>query len=272
MNRRSELVLFLLCLIAGFAGAAGAEEKGRLQKIWKVRITDLIGRAKGQNPADILVFGLGFSPDGERIAAVVGPSRKDQIVLVLNIKEPKNSVHKIVVNPEFYEAEWPGQTRSILWSNTGQDLILNRALIHLSDGSSCTLSKSPIKLSSVALYQTSTAKLKYFDWKCDPIEVNDSSNYLILDASQERGRLAISFRSPMASPVDIVETDSLKPVMQIPGRREPFSNLARFAESGKVVCTTSGTFWRQNAFCWDVDAGKLISMSQEHTCLFGKAA
>lgn len=267
MKKQFKITLLSVCLIAGSIGVANAENKGRLQKIWKVRITDLIGRVKGQNPAEIFVFGLGFSPGGKRIAAVVGPSRKDQIVLVLDTANPKTNTQKIAVNPEFYEVEFPAKTRPILWSNTGQDLLLNRSLIHLADGSSCTLPKGLYHFSSTALYRTVDSKLKFFDWNCDYAGHEEYFKYQILDASQERQLLGITLHSAVASPVDIVEADSLKPLMRVRVRREPFPNIARFAENGKVVCGTNGTLWDQRASCWDIETGEIISRSQNHSQL-----
>jgi WD40 repeat protein len=267
MKKQYKIALLSICLIAGSIGVADAENKGRLQKIWKVRITDLIGRTKGKTPAEILVFGLGFSPDSKCIAAVVGPSRKDQIVLVLDAADPKTNVQKIVANPEFYEGEFPAQTRTVLWSDTGQDLLLNRSLIHLVDGSSCTLPKGIYRFSSTALYRTADSQFKFFNWNCDYVGNDEYLKYLILDASHERQLLAITPNSAVASPVDIVEAGSLKPVMQVPVWREPFPNIVRFAENGKIVCGTNGTLWDQSASCWDIETGEIISKSQNHSQL-----
>ncbi len=267
MDQRMKKAFLLLCMVAMLCANDHAEEKGHLRKIWKLRIADILPRSKGFNSADIVVLGLGFSPDGERIVAVVGQSRKEETVLVFNIADPKTNFRKLEINPEFYESEFPAWTRAILWSKTGQKLILNRFLIDLSNNSSCTLPKGLHRFSTTAIVRAAESEFRFFDWQCNNTEYAERLKFSILDASEERELLCITQNSAVSAPVDIVEACTLKPLMRVPVSREPFPNIARFAESGKVVCGTNGSLWEQDAACWEVDTGKEISRSRRHSQL-----
>ena len=64
MDKRLKTGFLLLCMMAMMGGFSRAEEKGRLHKIWKLRIADILPLSRGRIPADIVVFGLGFSRNG----------------------------------------------------------------------------------------------------------------------------------------------------------------------------------------------------------------
>ncbi len=267
MNRRWKAGFLALCVAALFGGFSRAEENVRLRKIWKLRTADILPLPKGRLPAEAVVFGLGFSPDGDRLVAIVGLSRKEATVVILDVTEPKANFRKMDVNPEFYESESPANTRAILWSQTGQKMILNRFLVDLSDNSFCTLPKSLFRFSSAALLQVAESEFKFFNWSCDNAEYAGRPKFSILDASEQRALLCIAPIRAVSAPVEIVEASTLKPILQVPVSREPYPNIVRFAESGAVVCGTNGTLWKQDAACWEVDTGKEISRSPKHSQL-----
>lgn len=63
---------------------------GSLTRVWDLNIDERGPGATGDCSAPLAVFALIFSPDGQRIAAVVGRSTSEQFILVLAAGAPQN--------------------------------------------------------------------------------------------------------------------------------------------------------------------------------------
>jgi WD40 repeat protein len=265
MRTHIKIGVQLLFLLFGIV-SSNAGERGHLRQIWKLRLKEVIQSANVHEP--LAVFGLSFSPDGQRIAAVVGSTWKEENVIILRTADPKTDVQRLGVNPQYYESEVVS-SRSILWPTPGH-MILDRSLLNLSNGTLCTLPFTGYNLFSVP-DQIIGSDLKVYDWNCQVRrQIDHQATWRLVDVSAERSLLCFYqfvTRGAMLVRVDsfVVDANSQKILFMVPTTR---AIGVKFAANGKTICGMQGREWRDSVSCWDIDTGKEVSSSGRPTHLF----
>ncbi len=232
----------------------GNLQAGSLEKIWEV---DLKKALQGEHfPAGRMykVKKLLFSPDSEQIAIFLLGGN----IELVRAHDPKTILGKFENNG--YD--------SFGWSPDSQTIYTGRHIVHLPDQKACDLPPSDItpqfigKGSLVAFHtdpqptqyglvdvrHPGPAHLKFYDTDCqerDNWEV--PSNWLIMDASPDRGLLMVSVvvSSPWTTQL-IADAFAKKILHSWPEQDAP---RGRFFDQGKAICSK---------VCWDVDTGKKI--------------
>jgi len=262
-------------LIMAIQTAAWAAEVPSREKLWELKLGEISGELPGQAAAEISVFYMSFSPDGQRIAAVVGRSSAEESVLILDAADPRKNRKIFNINPGMWFA---GQR--ILWSPSSQHIILGTILARVSDGTACFFSpyKNPnstryffVGSDQVATNSTHSRGLSFYGLECQPTGTWNIDGMLagyIMDASAERGLVCIRQTvyerwsqaerkwkaSSRAQPsVAVVDVNSMGTVLRLP--IYSLDPLVQFADSGKVVCEGRGTKVR----CWEVNSGKQLA-------------
>jgi hypothetical protein len=130
-------------------------------------LADLIHNSDFE-PSVLSVFGLYFSPDGQRILAIYGPSWKEENVILISVADPKSNVQKLDINPRYWEND-PGKSciRCV-----GQNVGIRHSLLQLSNGKFCTL--PPIAYGSGYVLPFAPERLigsdfRFYDWNCQHI-------------------------------------------------------------------------------------------------------
>jgi hypothetical protein len=254
-----QLLFLLFGMVSSNAGA-----RGHLRQIWKLRLGDIIQNADSK-PTAASIFGLSFSPDGQRILVVYGPTWKEESVIILRTADPKTNVRRLGINPPSYEYE-ASSNRSIVWA-TPEHIIVNRSLLNLSNGSSCTLPPGGYDLLSVP-NQIIGNDLKYYDLNCQCVgQIDHSDSWHIIDVSAERSVFFV--RQEVIRDKRLVQADNF--AIDAKGQTIPFKvpivPVSRFAQSGKTICAVQGRRWNWNVACWDIDTGKEVAVSRKYNNL-----
>jgi hypothetical protein len=264
LKLKSKLVILLAIAAVGRMAAAG-----RLEKVWEVPVTET--GVTGRRSSDYAVYALSFAPDGHSIAAIVGRSWREESVLIMDSAAPTTNTKRLAINPAIDEWD-PTNYAPILWTTSGQHIVLGHTLDRLSDGASCSL---PPLVPAFFLTGSTLAGLVWlphrhfalFGLDCQPtgtLEIPADGG--ILDASAERGLLCV--RRP-GEGGDLPATGVAWDVIDIKSgtslHRPPPLYQARFADGGKLICGTGGEKWHQSVSCWDVDSGREISTSSKFT-------
>jgi hypothetical protein len=242
------------------AGMTNAVNGARLQKLWRVNVD---GATSGTLPK---VFALSFSPDGQRILAVVGQSWREEFVVIMEANDPQAPRRRLDINPMIWEQEpssWFPLAGSevVRWSPTGQQVLLGRAMVKLSNGSSCSLPEATLAPgyfflgpAQIVGRAANPRRLSFFNLDCQLTATSDlHDDWNIFDASADRGQLCI--RQSRAG------SDALRSVLVMKAdtnqivRSLPWLITAQFADGGKAVCGVSGPEWHHTVSCSD-DTGK----------------
>jgi hypothetical protein len=252
---------FVVSLLS-IAALGGTAEAGRLEKVWEYKPGDGLG-----------VFGLRFSPDGKRIALILGRSQTDESVVIVDAANPQTRT-SLAVNPKYRPYDL-GSSIAFSWTATGHQLIFPGMIANL-EGTTCALPEAPASPGpqligrgvAVRLFQPS--RLAFLDFGCREVQTWEFSvQSELLATSPERG-LVFTRRHTLggqAAGAKILEADSQKVV-----REFSWSGEAVFAENGKRLCTIGGYDWHQTVDCIDVDSGQQVGMTKGWTHVALRAA
>jgi hypothetical protein len=251
----------------GFAlpalAAIGTVHAGTLRKIW-----DFDAGAPG-------VYALSFSPDGRHVAAVVGPSRDKEFVLVLDAGDPRATMRRLDINPKSLSV-------SISWSPSSQQIMIANTRVRLQDGRTCSLSDATGLPSFVSedrlaggINRTITPRtgnkpaiaqlfLNVFDSDCQSAGVPDIAIRGIFDTSADRGLICVR----LGTQTVIMDAFSKIVLREFPSLR----GSVRFAESGRSICGAVGPEWQVSVSCLDMDTAKELATTREFTYLEVKAS
>jgi WD40 repeat protein len=260
---RVVIIVAAVTLIGRIAAAGG------LRKVWDFNTGDGVRDGTGGSGAALGVFALSFSPDGQSIAAVVGRSAGDEFVLILDAGAPQANNKRLNVNPRIWglDSTFPNQ---LSWSPSGQQLLLGRTIVELSNGNTCSLPEGimpPEFLfagpTQVAGKQWKPMRLSFFDLDCHATAQVDFGNDLwqIYGASADRGLLLIwqQHRHSAGSiqrVVSLLEAGSKKIIREL-----PWPDGERFAYSSDGVCGVGGRDWHRTVSCVDVDTDKQLAVT-----------
>jgi len=228
---------------------------GSLEKIWEVDLKEALRGGHLGAGQSYKVTKLLFSPDAEQIAIFLMGGN----IELVRAQDPKTVL---------------GEFKSDLydffgWSPDGQTIHTGLHVVHLPDQKACDLPRNSIapkfigKSSLVAFHidpqptpygiidyrHPGPAHLRLYDADCqeqDSWEV--PSNWLIMDASPDRGLLSVSVivaGSPWTTEL-IVSPFEKKILHSASG---PDAPRGLFADQGKAIC---------GKICWAVDTGKTI--------------
>jgi hypothetical protein len=125
-----------LVILLGIAAVGRMAEAGRLEKLWEVPVKE--AGATVRSSSDYGVYALSFAPDGHSVAAVVGRSWREESVLILDAFAPTANTKRIEINPAINEWD-PTNYGRILWTVSGQHIVLGRTVVRVTDGTSCSL-------------------------------------------------------------------------------------------------------------------------------------
>jgi hypothetical protein len=230
---------------------AGSSEAGRLSKVWEFNAGAGLG-----------VFGLSFSPEGKRIAAVVGRSWQDESILILNAVDPQVNRRTIPVNPKYWENAYsPG---GISWSLSGEYLAVGGTILEISTGKTCPLPGSGgfVDDSHITV-QVSPSRISTFDISCRDLGGQGLAPWMyVLDTSPDRGLLYIGKSMLGGPPFDsFVEAAGSGKIV----RKLAFSRLGKFADRGRALCVLKGKAWHEAVECIDVESGSRLGLTKDWT-------
>lgn len=240
----------LIALFAVLTAMARTAHASGLEKLWELRISEIGGESPSQSGADSCVFDVRFSPDGRRIAAVVGPSSSDEFLLVFDLVDPRKSKKRFDVNPELW-ADPLKNGFGLLWSPSGQEIILDGTQVRLSDETQRHLLVHP----------------PHFFIHPDQLITEDGMpglpGGLVLDVSVERGLVAVCpSHGRDTCYVSVVDISRGATVRELEQGKSGFScqdASVRFADSGRVICGTRSGLFYSTVKCWEIDTGKEIA-------------
>ena len=291
MNTRG-LLLVVLAEVALFGKIAVA---GHLVKVWDFNASDRDGT--GGTGAALVVFALDFSPDGRRIAAVVGRSIEEGSVLILDSDAPQTSNIRFEINPKGSEKTL---STELSWSPSGQEVLLGPKVIELSNGNTCFLPfakqivppfgfaksgmivgiQSPLVYSesgTIVRGQYKPMRLTEFAPDCHETAEFELGTDLwnLYDVSADRGLLLLYWEhqrngeaSVVALPpsanqqtvewkISVLDVNSEKVI-----RQWPLMDGAKFADGGEAICGVGGAEWHRTVACVDADTGKLLALTK----------
>ena len=258
-----------------FAWAAlatiGTSHAGTLRKIW-----DFDAGAP-------VVYDLRFSPDGQRIAAVVGRSWQDEFVLVLGARDAQDNKRRIEIDPSELV---PYASRYLSWSPSGQQLFIGDTGLHLADGKTCSLQDMAglrfigenqlieQKIRSIPSHTPGGTPfnigqhfLSFVDSGCRSGGVWDLPDEdALFDASADRGLICVR----QSRRTLVIDAFSRTVLRDVPGLGRQVGTLllpVLFADSGKAICGVAGPDWGVTASCFDVDTGKELATTRTFTVL-----
>jgi hypothetical protein len=228
---------------------------GSLEKVWEV---DLREALQGEHPGagqSYKVKELLFSPDAQQIAVFLMGGN----IELIRAQDPKTVLWGV-------KSHGHG---AFGWSPDSQTIYIGRHVVHLPDQKACDLPLNSMfpkfigKGSIVALYidpqptptgivgflHPGPAHLRLYDTDCQEQESWEvRSNWLIMDASPDRGLLSVS--------VVLAGSPSITELIVSPFEKRilhrasgPDAPRGRFADHGKAIC---------DKICWAVDTGKTI--------------
>ena len=249
-------------LVGGDAVAGG------LRKMWNVSIADVVG-ISGSAAAPAEVFSIAFSPDGRRLAATVGPSGAES-VLIFNAKQPQSLPLHFLAN---VQAEKRSFSPALMWSSSGNFLLVGHRLFNLSDGRSCSipdltfahLVSDPPRV--VAERFAPPRRFVTLDVGCNVLAEVDLGEDLwnIFDVSPDTDTLLLWWQhqqGPSRVSWDLSVSSARSGEIV---RRLPLLEKARFLDSGKMVCGVYGPQWHQTVECLDARTGERLGNTREWT-------
>jgi hypothetical protein len=125
-------MLLWLVLLACLSCSATA---GQLRDVWEF---NLGGAYPG---AQLEVFGLSFSPDGRRVAALVGHSWEQEFVLLLDTADPRSGQKRLEINPKT-SMVGPYARDGFSWSASGKQFVVGGIRVRVEDGATCSFPDS----------------------------------------------------------------------------------------------------------------------------------
>jgi hypothetical protein len=231
------------------AAFAGSSEAGRLTKVWEFNAGGGLG-----------VFGLSFSPDGKRVAAVVGRSWQDESILILNAADPQTNRRTLSANPKYWENAYSGGGFS--WSPPGEFLAVGGTMVEISTGNACQLrGAGGFVDDSHITVQGLPSHISALDTSCRDLGGRGIAPWMyLLDTSPDRGLLYIGKSMFGGPPFDsfVEAADSGKIV-----RKLAFSRLGKFADSGRALCVLRGKAWHEAVECIDVESGSRLGSTKD---------
>jgi hypothetical protein len=206
---------------------------------------------------------LSFSPDGHRIAALVGRAYSEKFLLILDASTPQVANKRVAISPETLGS-------SLSWSPSGREILVGSTIVELSNGNNCSLPTGTIAPgfmfvgpTRVAGEQRQPMRLLFYDLDCHPSAQFDLGTDLwnLDDASAERGIVLIWRQhyhgvGSIEWDVSAQEADTQKLLSRL-----PLLDSARFADTGKAVCGADGKEWHRSVECVNVDTGKRLGVT-----------
>ena len=180
----------IIVAMATFIGRFAAAE--RLDKVWEVDLGEGAANLTGGSDVPLGVFALSFSPDGQRIAVVVGRSVIEQYILILGVGAPQTDRKRIEVNPKIWGRDL-GLNDRLWWSSSGQHFALGRTVVGL-NGNTCSLPESAgsFFVGPAQVAAPVSTRLSFFDSDCHATGTLElGKNWRILDVSADRRLLCI---------------------------------------------------------------------------------
>jgi hypothetical protein len=273
-DRGGALLLLLLATASGTANA------GCLRKVWDLSVET--AAQPGEHPVSSPhVYAVSFSPDGRRVAAVVGKSMDQESLVLVDKANPGTDGARYELHPPSGgEPELSILGYGISWSLSGEAIALG-SIVQTSDGRTCPLPRHKFFFFGAdhvaGLDPTSIQHsarnvpwhLLFFNAECQDAGTWEIPyEWYISDASADRGLLCLLLISPPGARPGQPET--LEVLVASPSDRTfvhrwriPAVNLGLlFADSGKVLCGLAGTAKHGSARCWSVDTGKEVAATK----------
>ncbi len=255
-----------------------------LNKVWEFKVASALrNNSAGGSNERLGIFALSFSPDAHRLAAAVGRSLSDESLLIIDTNKPREDSHMVDFNSKGSEHV---VSTELSWSASGQQILLGRKKIQLSNQSTCTFPEkallppfvfakgaliaarqSPLVFSESGTLldgQYKPMRLSEFDLDCRLTgEVDLSSDaWSIYDASSERGILLLYWQQQRAKSSIEWALSLLDVVTGTVLRKFPLLERAKFADSGKIVCGVAGEEWHRAVECVDADNGTELAITK----------
>ncbi len=215
MRRNRTFAFVLPAVLSGVAYA------GELQKVWDFNVGESAVSPLG-------VYSLSFSPDGRRIAAVVGGSAASAFVQILDAGNPQ-------ISPKRFDiAVAPSQ--SLRWSLSGQQLILGTTIVDVSSQTACRLPGPGfffVGANEVAGKMTSPFQVAFYDLSCHRThewELGPFVDVDVYDGSAEQGLLLYK-RSGVGVFLMEVGTQKTRALLG-----DSLATGGRIADGGKAFC------------------------------------
>jgi len=268
------VALSVIAVAIAWDGPTHAET---LKKIWDLDLRRVLD-AKGVSHTRALpVFALRFSPDGQRLAAVIdrygAKGAEKSRLLVVEVGHPQQDSHVFEVEAGADDALNGGPDPTFGWAS-GEVVHAGSKLIRLGSGPLCGLTgngvfvgkdlamaRDPSDFGPSRDWTKLVSHFAFFSAECrreGNWEVPE--DWYISDASSDRGLLSISriVRRPHVTESLIVDPLSRKVVQRWSGDGTP---AGYFADSGKAMCAGSDVDAADKApvTCWDVDTGTKIA-------------
>ena len=274
MERTRRFTILLASAIPVLATMNHAAQGARLRKIWDFDTKAITGGDSQGNP--LTVFALGFSSDGRQIAAIVGPSHREEWVLILDAGDPASHHAKLTVNPEILQRE-SGVSRRIAWSTSGPVILLSNMIVDVSSGATCSFPGGAFGwgftgANQIVAYQTKPARLLFFDLSCQSTGAWELPEGDIVDAhdsSADRGLLLLTRHRISNFTISnvallILDAGSRKVLKSIAGFTEFTASAAfvvkpLFAEQGRAFCGVRGDQWHADIVCSATDTGVVLN-------------
>jgi hypothetical protein len=270
---------FLLALLSVSGGVAGA---GRLLKVWEFKVGKEAQPSKDPASSPPHVYALSFSPDGQRVAAVVGESTQQESLVFINTAGPDTNGARYDLRSPIAESEEISMP-AISWSVSGEAIALG-SFVFTSDGRTCQLPPSQFLFfgathaagvdAAVVRYHTGNVPwhLLFFHAECQDVGTWEIPyDRYISDASADRGllcllpfgRLPLPRKSEQLGPVEVLVVSPSDRSVVHRWNIQVMNRGVFFADSGKALCGLDGGSERHGAaHCWGVDSGKEIAATK----------
>jgi hypothetical protein len=266
--------------VLAFAAMNNSALGGTLRKIWNFNISAVPGVESRGTPLG--VFAIGFSRDGQQIAALVGRSHREDWVLVLDSQAPATHFSILSVNPQVYDHE-PGSDKRIEWSPSGEHIILSDTVIRLSSGASCSLPPRAwipgyrFSGNGRVVGDLGLRRIQFFDLDChaaDGWDIPDGEFLETYDVSAERNLIALTQKKVVRSVVTkvsrtIIDTKTRRTVLELPSWHQTTALVdgasvvnPQFADSGEAFCWMRGDLWHRIVGCSAVATGRVLATTQ----------
>jgi hypothetical protein len=279
--RSSSICWTLLGLIPASSLVA---EQARIL-VWQVDLRNLLGSRSGELAPDAPIHALRFSPDGRRIAVVVGgngfvrregPRDTDRLI-ILNVDDPDRTVAPFAVNHGVDDNDGPS-IFAFGWSPSSSLINVGGTLVDTRSAQSCTLPSDGLLIAhdrvigpfSIGEWSSDPAHFHIYDSHCD--EVGDwslpeswslqrvSSDGREVSIQKWTGGGPVSFRAPPPRvPVSVADPDQ-KRILQHWENADWFDY--QFIDRGKEICSGDipETLKSNDPLeCWSVATGKVVA-------------
>jgi WD40 repeat protein len=218
------------------------------------------------------VYAVSFSPDGQRLAAVVGESVQRESLLFANVANPRTNGVKYEARTQIDDLDIG--VPPISWSPSGDAIALG-SFVYTPGGRTCELPPSPFLFFGAnsaagldaALIRYHTAKapshLLFFSSDCqDAGTLEVPYGRYIADASADRGLLCLlpfGAQPPKPEPLEVLVVSPSDRSVVHRWTKDVMNVGVLFADTGKALCGLAGTEKHGTAHCWSVDTGKEIA-------------